>query len=600
MSNIVNTYNARYLEPKQVADKFIYSESFQILLNNTNTIILGARGCGKTTLMKMLTVPALHSWNHEKAEKIKKEIPFYAVYVSTDIYWDAKNKIKENQLNNFENFANKISKFSVNHNVFYALCVTFQSILDYENLCNPSEKEKKEIELCQYLIDNWRLERTIPLIQYVKEAIRKRISEVNIQIQKIIFNYSDFDSALEEEYFNFDFDSSISYLVEIFGRIFNLPPEKKWALCFDELEFAPKWLQEQLYTSLRSRNDQKMLYKVSSSPILPKELEGIFISDYSPTEGNDLDLIKMWNLNDSEQFSTEIIKSLLSQHSITKSPTDFFGTNIIYNKKVKGIYKEGEDFNNEIVELIEKDELFSEYLKQKNIDILSPIPKSNSEKDTLYRKIKQVVYFRNSFIESNKFREEKTLYRSRSKTPKLYYGIEVLTKICDGNPRWLIGLLNEILLNSNKDKANENIQFDKILSTANRFRNSIKNIPIQLNDPSQSIDSIIERIGNNFREQLLGKKIIVEPKFLFEFNISDNNDLKTIIEKGLFQGAFILVDKTGDQKLDFDFFGKEMKLSYLFHIQFDIPIRKSSDSIQLSGLSSNLLQTNLFEQNANN
>jgi energy-coupling factor transporter ATP-binding protein EcfA2 len=209
MSNFYNTNNARYLEPNQVAKNFIYSHSFQKLLKNMNTIILGARGCGKTTLMKMLTLPALYEWSHSRSDEIRREIPFYAIYISTDIYWEAKNDIYENQLAKFGSFANKISHFSVNSNVFYSLCSTFQNIIEFE--IKPKDSVQ-EVELCKILIDTWKLESTIPLLVHVKESIKKRISDVSNVVQDVIFNYSESQPLPNDDFYNLQFDSSSSYL----------------------------------------------------------------------------------------------------------------------------------------------------------------------------------------------------------------------------------------------------------------------------------------------------------------------------------------------------------------------------------------------------
>src|SRR5688572_27576204 len=123
------TFNARHLHPKEVAESFIWSHNFEKVIQNNHSVILGARGCGKTTLMKMLTIPALHSWNDPRAPRIKKEIAFYAVYISTDIYWDVKNQTYSSQLESFGNFSEKISIFSVNSNVFTSLCNTFLDVI---------------------------------------------------------------------------------------------------------------------------------------------------------------------------------------------------------------------------------------------------------------------------------------------------------------------------------------------------------------------------------------------------------------------------------------------------------------------------------------
>jgi hypothetical protein len=571
MSNFYNTYNARYLEPKQVAEKFIFSESFEILIQNSQSIILGARGCGKTTLMKMLTLPALYNWNHRKAEEIRNNIPFYAVYISTDIYWDVKEQAYDEQLRKFGNFADRISKFSVNSNVFIALCETLSNIIKYE----LNEKNlDKEIELSNFLIENWKLEITIPKLEFVKEALLKRIDFVSQLVQNIIFNYENEEDIPRHDFFNLNFDSSLTLVIDKFIRIYNISQEKKWALCFDELEFAPSWLQDKLYRSLRSRNDQRILLKISSSPILPKEIKQIFTNEYSSSSGNDFDCIKMWSLKSNEKFSIELIESLLFDKNKTKDSKKYFGRNYMYLDD-KESYNSNSPYIKEITDLLSKDQSFKKYLTSKDIDSKNPIPNTKLQKDSVFRKIKPYVYFRNFFIKSNNLSSDKPNYITRRKSIDLYSGIDVLTKICEGNPRWLIGLTNSILLKSEVDKADNSIQYDEILNASKRFINSINNIPVKLEEPTLTINYFIDKIGKYFEEQVLGKKFYPEPRTTFKFDIQDSNDYVVLLEKGVFQGAFVLVD-SDDESFDFEVKNKKFKLSYLYYPEYKLPIRKSS------------------------
>ncbi|MDR4892716.1 MULTISPECIES: ORC-CDC6 family AAA ATPase [unclassified Chryseobacterium] len=570
MMNSFSTYNARYLEPEQVAEKFILSESFLTLVKNHHSIILGARGCGKTAAMKMLTLPALYNWKNVGAKKIRESIPFYAIYISTDIYWDAKNKSYEKQLEDFGDFFDKISRFSVNSNVFIATCNTFLNILKFEiSDANPLA----EIELSTVLIDRWRLKDVAPQLVLVREALLKRIDDVNQQIRYCIYN--DIQTIPDEDFFYLDFDSSLSYIFDAFKRIYPQLTDKKWALCFDELEFAPKWLQESLYKSLRSRNDQRVLYKISSSPILPKELESIFMGNYSASAGNDFDCIKMWATGNEENFAIEIIESILRDNKISEKAKSYFGKNNLYLDDKVESYGDGSEYIEEIKSLANIDESFVKYLKYNEINPLVPTPKSNRQKASIFRKIKPIVYFRNQFIKENQLKSGLEL-RTRKKNVDLYNGIEILSKICEGNPRWLIGLTNSIIEKSGENnRALQRVQYDEIINTSNRFINSIENIAIELKDNNISIRQFINRIGLYFNEELLGEEFKPEPGSTFRVDVN-NPDYLTILEKGLFQGAFILVENEQDS-FDFDVLGKRLKLSYLYYPKFRLPIRKSKE-----------------------
>jgi energy-coupling factor transporter ATP-binding protein EcfA2 len=572
LDNTYTTYNARHYNPEQVAEKFIWSDSFGELIQNDHSIILGARGCGKTTLMKMLTIPALHSWKSDKrAIKIKKEIPFYAVYISTDIYWDVKYQTYGDQLKEYGSFSEIISHFSVNSNIFNSLCDTFFSII---NLELKDSDEEKEIELCTHLIKAWKLKPTIPKIVYIKEALNERIDHVNQLIQEIIFNYSPDSKLPHPAFFNLNFESSLEELIPKFERIYNISnnkKKKKWALCFDELEFAPNWLKDKLFTSLRSRK-QYIIYKLSSSPILPSELKKVLSNEYSASSGNDVHLIKMWTTN-NEEFSRKIIQSFFTDDASINS---FFGTNELYNNKADS-YKLESDFYYQILSLINKDKSFRNFLLNKGIDIEKPDLTNKKNQNVLYRKIKPIVYFRNFFIEKND--GIKVELRSRKKAIDLYSGIEVLCKVCDGNPRWLIGIVSQIInRNKNTNKVSKGIQYDELLSAAKRFKNVISNIPVGNN--ISDITEIIERSGLYFKEQILGNQFRMDPDGTFKVDIEEdkiNTSLVDLIEKGVYQGAFILVG-SGNDSYDFQIRGQRFKISYLFFILYNLPLRNYSEA----------------------
>ncbi|MFL9485196.1 hypothetical protein ACI6Q2_20605 [Chitinophagaceae bacterium LWZ2-11] len=571
--NFYNTYNARHLNPKEVAETFINSYSFEKLIQNNHSIILGARGCGKTTLMKMLTLPALHSWKGEKAASIRENISFYSIYISTDIYWDVKNQTYGSQLSSFGKFSEVISAFSVNSNVFTAICETFRNIIDLEL---KDEDEGKEIELCLHLIKAWRLNSTVPKLEYVIEALNERIDEVNQLIQYVIFNIKNEEDIPKKDYFNLTFETSLEYIIPVFQRIYGIKGSKKWALCFDELEFAPLWLQEKLFISLRSRT-QYILYKLSSSPILSIKLEKSFKRDYSATSGNDVQMIKMWGSSDNENFSKQLIDSLLKKKTLEIDCESFFGSNEIYNKNPDS-YEIGSEFYYEMIELIKKDDSFKNFLVKYGVDINNPVPSDSSQKDTLFRKIKPLVYFRNFYIDKNSINDEtgklKVSLRSR-KTNELYWGIEVLSKVCDGNPRWLIGLVNSILANSKSSFADKKIQSSELVSTAKRFANVIANIPVGEKNP-YSLYSIVNKIGKYFNDQILGTNFTMDPKCSFivnQNNFEVDDFIIDLLEKGTSQGAFILLD-SDDDSFDFEIRKQRFKFSYLISILYRLPLRR--------------------------
>ena len=78
------TFNSRYLTYKQVSEQFIPTQNFYDLAKACHTVLLGARGSGKTTMLKMLQPEAIIEF--QKVDN-SFDVPFYGVYIPSDRQW---------------------------------------------------------------------------------------------------------------------------------------------------------------------------------------------------------------------------------------------------------------------------------------------------------------------------------------------------------------------------------------------------------------------------------------------------------------------------------------------------------------------------------
>lgn len=58
----MNTNNSRYLTYEEVSSIFVKTSYFEQLSKPCHSVVLGARGCGKTTLLKMLHPNAVNEY----------------------------------------------------------------------------------------------------------------------------------------------------------------------------------------------------------------------------------------------------------------------------------------------------------------------------------------------------------------------------------------------------------------------------------------------------------------------------------------------------------------------------------------------------------
>lgn len=175
------SFNARYLSFEEVASTFIPNKEYNELLSNSHSVLMGPRGCGKTTLLKMLYPQALYAWNHKDASTVMEQIPFWSVYIPTDSQWSSQleylNKIFESK----PDIPLVISNALVCINVLTSLCNSFKDLII---LSKDNNAFDKETELSIELINLWELEKPLsPSLYSIIQALNKRVNEINISVK---------------------------------------------------------------------------------------------------------------------------------------------------------------------------------------------------------------------------------------------------------------------------------------------------------------------------------------------------------------------------------------------------------------------------------
>lgn len=274
----MKTFNSRYLSYQEIAQEFVLTKNFQELTKSCHSVLLGTRGCGKTTMLKML-----HPLSVREYQKIYTEfkLDFYGVYIPADRQWSIILEQLNKETQNVA-FYEKVSKALVNVNILLAFIDTLKAVFEDEAFENSSK-----IEYLSSLVFAWKLnENTPPIIDLIRIALKSIIIDVKNAINDSNYGY-EFPYACKS-----NFEDIISLAIEIFSSKFAFA-KKKWALCFDEMEIAPSWLQDKIVNTCLRSMDQTILFKITATPDWRVQNQ----VSKSPSEGNDFELIKCWNCN---------------------------------------------------------------------------------------------------------------------------------------------------------------------------------------------------------------------------------------------------------------------------------------------------------------
>jgi hypothetical protein len=196
-----------------------------------------------------------------------------------------------------------------------------------------------------------------------------------------------------------------------------------------------------------------------------------------------------------------------------------------------------------MVDLAKHDKSFEQYLSQKGLDPSNPVTTDAKIRDEILRKIKPIVLLRDTF------RGERGI-RSR-KRPALYAGEEAIYAMSDGNPRWLSGLLTDLLdirgnvTDFEKTKKIPLSQQTPVLrAAAERMKTFVRNYPRRADlthAPRLSLADIVDSMAKFFQDQLLGDEFQADPSSSVYIPREAPDEIINEIDRGLLIGALISV-----------------------------------------------------------
>lgn len=565
--------NARDLAPDEVARGFVANADFQQLWQCDNALLMGPRGCGKTTLLKMLTPKALHAWQTEEGKAISAAIRYTGIYIPTDIHWKQQLDNSDRLLEALPKFKLVFSRAAVTTNVLKALCAGMRDRLCYE--IHLPNLESLEEELCKTLIEVWLLPATILQLTSVEAELSKRINELRT-VRNRVASRAASDSLVPTlpEFWYLDYMAAAAAACEAFDTLFCRDKAKRWALCFDELELAPDWLQTKLIGQLRS-TDQRFLFKLGTSPF------PIVKSRTQSRSKADCTIIVLWHHagQDKRRFCAKLTESILRRRSLQSvTPKKLLGESP--HVKFRQI-KIPESPNRElrrIIALISREaikgkQLQSE-LKKYGLNTKALQWPFNEMQKRFLRKIAPLLIHRDAF--QSKHIVKGGLPVIVNSNP--YYGEDALYDISDGNPRWLLGMLNDLIRAMPKRgrsmvPAHTQSQIFRAASTA--FHTMLETLPVIGPEgvPFEGLHvvDIVDSVGQYFRNTTVKGEFELSPPGCFKIDANVPTDVRTVLPSGTYEGAFICSD-LGIH----DFYpkpdNKTFRLTYMLAPYFGIPL----------------------------
>lgn len=577
-------FNAKYLAPEKVAEKFVLSKHFSELAGHYHTVLVGPRGSGKTTLLKMLQPAALGHWNGAAALKFRESINYIGVFIASDIGWSKQvDALGYGRLS------------STNHKVLAISCFTthvLKALID-ALICRMEKSVVRgfhfvrldtatEVALVRDVASTLELSPDIPSLLSLKQALANRLSAIRVLANAgSLVSHDEFSRQLAAiGWLHFDCLDIAANVVEQFNS-FTDDANRTWALLFDELETAPDWIIGQLFAAIRTTG-AKMLLKLAISPVSPVAYQAL-TNEIAPSPGQDHQIIRLWYSDriEAKDFCESLWQSLVQKRGLSIGPSQALGESVFdpyedQRQSRESPYLPGGTWNTLFARLAQKDASFQAFLTARHIELNNPDSLRQQVRDTVLRKAAPVAAVREFFLKE--FSEEGGIRRTR-KTSVLYAGANSLFSVSEGNPRWFIGLVSPLIrsLSDVKPRVPDQVQASEIDHAAERLRALVRTIPVpDTQDPFDriSLTAVLDTIGTELHRELVLGKFKMDPKLSFVVDKATPRHIRGLLAAGLNRGAVILIDEPTSQPVVGDIVGARLRLSYLLAAQYGLPLRR--------------------------
>lgn len=268
--NLFEVENARNLSSLEIVKTFVPTSEFWRLLSPKNHIVLGARGSGKTELVRMLAHDHLVQYEDERCKEIIREKKFIGMYVPTRLEWVG--SLKNKQWGD-EAEAEAFFQWKLNISTCAAFLITLRSCLDTYVL-NDGDRARTERDLARELYKTWfdnnqsceTVSKLYSFLEDVEHEKQDQLTQARTTGNPIP------KDQLKGSYFENGLFIPLRRAITLATRALSFPSHTMWLLCLDEAEFLEKNQHKILNSHLRTFPGN-LVFKITTMPYHHHTLE---------------------------------------------------------------------------------------------------------------------------------------------------------------------------------------------------------------------------------------------------------------------------------------------------------------------------------------
>lgn len=558
------TFNAKKMSALEVANSFVVPSYFYSMASKDHCYIIGPRGSGKTTLLRMLQGETLMGWTGAPAERARKGIDYSAIFLPADELWASQTN---------EATANAAFTAQMLYAFVEAMIYRSSEADRYGNKIHlPVELTySQEDDVSRQCAEAWGLHGASP-------GFVGLLKGLDLYLARVSTGRTDGETALEKA----DAMTLLAFGIRAFNRAVG-QPDHQWALLLDEMELAPAEIHREVVSFVRG-GASNLVLKISMSPF-DRYMHQFGVGG-GPIPGHDFQTIYLSDpsLRERRSITNGLWNEALRARGLPHSQlVDALGT---VDKPLNDHRSAYRDRPNPYTQpdkflryMQSRDRDFSRWLKDRRIDIDMIDNLSYIERSATIRKVLPLLVFRDAILQFRK--DGSTVRRSRNKTVEPFTGAVAITRILEGNPRWIKVAFAAMLdyYDVRTRTVSPGFQFDAVTQLANRFEALLRVLPRpQAQTSIVSVPELVNVIASYMSEQNCGE-FSPDPINCFTVDDSVPNDVLDALISGLYAGAFVHVRNRRSAAVLSDFRGERFRIAYLLGTRdrLEFPLRLGKD-----------------------